>query len=71
MPFNKGHEFSLRFQCEEDGFRIFVDNKEFTFYKHRLPCKNIHKVEMTGKVKLFKVTYVCKEVSLIYTFHTM
>lgn len=62
MPLVKGHEFNIKMICEDEGFRIFIDNKEFTFYKHRLPAKSIHKLEIKGKVKLFKITYYSTEV---------
>lgn len=65
MPFIKGHEFNIKMICEEEGFRIFMNNNELTFYKHRVPAKSIHKLEVKGKVKLFKITYYSTEVSLI------
>lgn len=62
LPLQKGQEFSIVIICEEKGFKILVNNEEFCWYEHRLPPKTIHKIEINGKVKLFKLSYQCNNV---------
>lgn len=65
MPLKTGHEFTMTIVCEEDGYRISIDNKFFTFFNHRLPMESVYKLEVLGKVRLFKVTYQCSEVCFV------
>lgn len=63
LPLKLGQEFSILIKCEEDGYRIDINNNFFTFYNNRLPMQSVHKLEVTGKIKLFKIMYQCNEVS--------
>lgn len=64
IPLATGQEFSIRIMCEEDGYKTYVNDNFFTFYNNRLPMQSVYKLEVVGKVKLFKVTYQTNEVSI-------
>lgn len=65
LPLTKGQEFSIVFKCEEKGFKILINHEDFCFYEHRIPPNTIHKIEINGKVKLFKISYQCNQVRFI------
>ncbi|KAK0174364.1 hypothetical protein PV327_010141 [Microctonus hyperodae] len=52
-----GSSFTLKIICEMGGFRIFIHDKEFTFYCHRVPPQNITHLKIKGLMTLHKVLY--------------
>lgn len=56
MPLAKGQEFSLRIECTPDDFSIAVNDKPFTFYRHRLPPSCVTALSISGLLQPFKLT---------------
>ncbi|KAK0160372.1 hypothetical protein PV328_007788 [Microctonus aethiopoides] len=52
-----GSSFTLKIICEIGGFRIFIHDKEFTFYCHRVPPQSITHLKIKGLMTLHKVIY--------------
>lgn len=57
FPLKPGANFFIRIHCEEQGFRIFIDEKEFTFYTHRLSPLNITHLSLRGSMNLYSILY--------------
>uniref|UniRef100_A0ABD2WY66 Galectin domain-containing protein n=1 Tax=Trichogramma kaykai TaxID=54128 RepID=A0ABD2WY66_9HYME len=56
-PIKAGSNFSLVLNCEERGYRIFINDTEFTFYNHRINPKNVTHLRIKGKMTLSSVLY--------------
>ncbi|XP_014203430.1 tectonin beta-propeller repeat-containing protein [Copidosoma floridanum] len=61
-PLRAGSDFSLIINCEERGYRIFINNTEFTFFCHRIPPHNVTHLRIKGKMTLCSVIYKSKSV---------
>lgn len=46
------------FSCETIGFRLFINNREYVVFKHRSAPESISSFFASGRVKLFRVTYL-------------
>ncbi|XP_066141762.1 tectonin beta-propeller repeat-containing protein isoform X2 [Euwallacea fornicatus] len=55
MPFVRGQEFKLRIESSEDAFHIFVNDKDFTSFRHRLPPHSACILHLWGKMQPFKL----------------
>lgn len=62
-PLVSGSKFTLIINCEDRGYRVFINNIEFTFYNHRLPPQNITHLRIKGKMTLCSLLYRSKTVS--------
>lgn len=65
-PLKAGSDFSLIINCEERGYRVFINNTEFTFFAHRMLSQNITHLRIKGKMTLCSVLYKSKTVSFVY-----
>ncbi|KAF7988825.1 hypothetical protein HCN44_007135 [Aphidius gifuensis] len=57
FPLTVDRNYSIKIDCEDKGFRIFIDSKEFTFYNHRLSPDNINKMEIEGETFIHSAFY--------------
>lgn len=57
LPLVRGHEFSVKIQCDVKGFRIVVNDKSFCHYQHRFSPESITSVLVKGPLKLFSMEY--------------
>lgn len=57
FPLTVDNNYSIKIDCEDKGFRIFIDGKEFTFYYHRLSPDNINKIEIEGETIIHSAFY--------------
>ena len=65
MVFSPGKEFEMIIKSEVSGFRIIVDGKDFTVFKHRSQKPDtIVSLHCSGRVKLFNVKYETTDVIL-------
>lgn len=56
FPFSPGVPFDMIVLCENEQFKVAVNNQHFIEYKHRLPnLKQINCLEVAGDVKLTRV----------------
>ncbi|XP_066251035.1 tectonin beta-propeller repeat-containing protein isoform X2 [Euwallacea similis] len=55
MPFVRGQEFKLRIESSEDAFHIFVNDKDFTSFRHRLSPHSACILHLWGKMQPFKL----------------
>lgn len=56
MPFNKGQEFVLKIECTPDDFVVFVDDKRFITYRHRMSPSSVTTLSLWGVLQPFKLT---------------
>lgn len=56
-PLRTGSNFTLKIVCEARGYRIFIDDTEFTFYSHRISPQSITHFRIKGLVTLCSVLY--------------
>ncbi|XP_046426690.1 tectonin beta-propeller repeat-containing protein isoform X1 [Neodiprion fabricii] len=61
-PLKAGSDYTLKFVCEEGGYRIFINDIEYTFYSHRIPPENITHLRIKGLMTLSSVCYKTKSV---------
>ncbi|XP_058805378.1 tectonin beta-propeller repeat-containing protein isoform X2 [Phymastichus coffea] len=59
-PLRAGSDFSMIIKCEERGYRVFINNTEFTFFSHKIPPQNITHLRIKGKMTLCSVVYKSK-----------
>lgn len=65
MVFTPGKEFELIIKSEPSGYKLIVDGKDFTTFKHRSQNPNtIVSMHCSGRVKLFKIIYETTDVIL-------
>ncbi|XP_066998371.2 tectonin beta-propeller repeat-containing protein isoform X2 [Anabrus simplex] len=62
MPFKPGVEFIVMIICEDEGYKIMVNEKLFTYYTHRQKPHNVTHVHIYGGVSVAKVIYKSKMV---------
>ncbi|XP_053971353.1 tectonin beta-propeller repeat-containing protein isoform X1 [Hylaeus volcanicus] len=65
----KSGNFTLEIICEERGYRIFIDDSEFTFYSHRILPQSITHLRIKGLMTLCSILY--KSLSVIIDPITM
>nr|XP_012138100.1 PREDICTED: tectonin beta-propeller repeat-containing protein isoform X2 [Megachile rotundata] len=68
-PIKAGSDLTLKIICEVQGYRILIDDAEFTFYSHRIPPESITHFRMKGLMTLCSVLY--KSTSVIIDPITM
>ncbi|XP_063242841.1 tectonin beta-propeller repeat-containing protein isoform X2 [Bacillus rossius redtenbacheri] len=61
-PLRRGCEFTLTLLCEEEGFKITVDDQLFTYFRHRQKPHFVTHVNILGDVLLKKIVYQSKMV---------
>ncbi|XP_069669341.1 32 kDa beta-galactoside-binding lectin-like isoform X1 [Periplaneta americana] len=61
VPFQVGKDFNITIKCEQDYFKIDVNGKQFTTYKHRVDSKNVRSLHVRGVFHLKKITYFTPE----------
>ncbi|XP_076684983.1 tectonin beta-propeller repeat-containing peroxin 23 isoform X2 [Andrena cerasifolii] len=68
-PLKPGSDFTLEILCEARGYRILIDDTEFTFYSHRILPQSITHLRIKGLMTLCSVLY--KSTSVIIDPITM
>ena len=66
-PLKPGCDFSLKILCEQQGYKIFINDIECTFYSHRISPQSITHLRITGLMTLHSALYKCLSVR-IYIF---
>ncbi|XP_015595651.1 tectonin beta-propeller repeat-containing protein [Cephus cinctus] len=61
-PIKAGSDVNLKIICETQGYRIFINDSEFTFYCHRIPPQNITHLKIKGLITLSNVLYKSRSV---------
>ncbi|TGZ54256.1 Tectonin beta-propeller repeat-containing protein [Temnothorax longispinosus] len=56
-PLKAGCDFTLYIVCEERGYRIYINDSEYTFYSHRIPPTSITHLRIKGLLTLCSITY--------------
>ncbi|XP_066589836.1 tectonin beta-propeller repeat-containing protein [Prorops nasuta] len=56
-PLKAGSDFMLNIVCEKRGYRIFINDSEFTFFSHRIAPQNITHLRIKGMISLISVIY--------------
>ena len=56
-PLKPGSNFTLEIVCETRGYRIYVDDTEFTFYSHRILPQSITHLRIKGLMTLCNMFY--------------
>lgn len=51
------------FRCETDGFKILIDDTDYYLYKYRNSPEAVSGLYVSGRVKLFKISYYHPSVS--------
>ncbi|XP_008194152.1 tectonin beta-propeller repeat-containing protein isoform X3 [Tribolium castaneum] len=64
MPLQKGHEFTLKIETTEDAFVIYIDDKLFTHYRHRLPPNSVSMLNIWGRLQPFRLVIKCPDIIL-------
>lgn len=54
-PFAKGENFTLKIVCAEENYIIYVNDKQFTTFKHRTPIQTVAGLSFDGDVELYNV----------------
>lgn len=52
-----GSNFTLNIICETRGYKIYIDDKEFTFYSHRILPQSITHLRIKGLMTLCSILY--------------
>lgn len=58
-----GCDFALYIVCEERGYRIYINDNEYTFYSHRISPTSITHLRIKGLLTLRSITYKSTSVS--------
>jgi len=56
-PIHKGKPFDIRVRAHDNNFQIFVDQKEFKEYEHRIPLSSITHFSVDGDLYLNHVSW--------------
>lgn len=56
-PLKAGCDFMLYIVCEERGYRIHINDSEYTFYSHRIPPTSITHLRIKGLLTLSSIRY--------------
>ena len=67
-PLRSGSDFILKIICEQRGFRVLINDNQFTFYSHRINPQNITHLRLKGLMTLYSVLYKSTSVSVIFYF---
>lgn len=62
-PLKAGCDFTLYIVCEERGYKIYINDSEYTFYSHRIPPTSITHLRIKGLLTLCSITYKSTSVS--------
>lgn len=54
------------FSSETEGYRVTVNSKELCVYNHRSAPQAVNGLFVSGRVKLFKISYNCPSVSFFF-----
>jgi tectonin beta-propeller repeat-containing protein 1 len=57
LPLKQGQEFSIQIICQQQGFKIIVNDKSYCFFEHRLSPETITSVLVQGPLKLYAMEY--------------
>ncbi|XP_023223799.1 galectin-4-like isoform X1 [Centruroides sculpturatus] len=57
LPFTVGKDFVILFLVEQNHFKIAVNGRHYTEFKHRLPYQTIDKLNIEGSVKISRIEY--------------
>lgn len=60
LPISRGEAFSISVLCQEDAFKILVNDTQFTYFEHRMNPQNITHIEIEGTILLHKLIYESK-----------
>uniref|UniRef100_T1GIE5 Galectin domain-containing protein n=1 Tax=Megaselia scalaris TaxID=36166 RepID=T1GIE5_MEGSC len=60
MVFAPGHSFNLLIRSTNYGYEIFINKKLYFTYKHKIDPDSVSCLYVSGRVKLFKILYKCK-----------
>lgn len=64
MPLKPGQEFTLKIETNEDAFVIYIDDKLFTHYRHRLPPNSVSMLSIWGRLQPFRLVIKCPDIIL-------
>lgn len=62
--FQPGMEFKILVKCQMNGFQILVNDIPLPLFRHRTFPEAISELYVSGRVKLFKLTYKSVSVKL-------
>jgi len=65
-PLKAGCDFTLYIVCEERGYRIHINDSEYTFYSHRISPTSITHLRIKGLLTLCNITYKSTSVSEMF-----
>lgn len=57
LPLAPGQDFTIKIICDEQGFKVLVNEKSYCVFKHRLGPESIASVRVKGPMKLFNMEY--------------
>ncbi|XP_077521784.1 32 kDa beta-galactoside-binding lectin-like isoform X2 [Amblyomma americanum] len=52
MPVQQGSHFETRIRVDDAGYQVAFDNKDFTFFKHRMNCSLVKRLVVEGSVTI-------------------
>ncbi|XP_077521774.1 galectin-7-like isoform X1 [Amblyomma americanum] len=52
MPVQRGSHFETRIRVDDAGYQVAFDNKDFTFFKHRMNCSLVKRLVVEGSVTI-------------------
>ncbi|KAF7988805.1 hypothetical protein HCN44_007115 [Aphidius gifuensis] len=55
--FKKSTNINIIINCEKNGYRIFINNTEYTYYNHRIIPDNITHLKIKGFMTINKILY--------------
>lgn len=64
-PLKAGCDFTLYIVCEERGYKIYINDNEYTFYSNRIPPQSITHLRIKGLLTLCSIMYKSTSVSRI------
>lgn len=67
-PIKAGSDFTLKIICEDNGYRIFINENEFAFYSHRISPQSITHLKIKGLMTLHSVLYKSPMVKTINAY---
>lgn len=62
-PLKTGCDFTLYIVCEKHGYRIYINNNEYTFYSHRISPQSSTHLRIKGLMTLCNIKYKSTSVS--------
>lgn len=64
VPFVKGQEFELKIECRSEDFVVFVNNRKFVCYRHRIHPSAVVGLSLKGMMQPFKLRIESPDVIL-------